>query len=173
MPNTVAELMEAAQVARREHCLLDARRHLAEAVALCRQRRPRELIKALKALGQIERDLGRNEAALSLYEEAAILCRAEGDPLLLAHTVRHVADIHRQNGRLAEAEPLYDEALALYRSQQSNSLHLANALRPLGLLLDATGRKNEARPLWEEAMALYAAAGVESAVAECSRRLAR
>ena len=172
MPNTAAELMEAAQVARREHRLPDARRDLVEAMALCRQGQRRERIRALKALGQIERDMGQGEAALLLYDEAVTLCRAEADPLLLAHTVRHVADIHRNAGRLTEAEPLYDEALALYRGQQPNPLDLANTLRPLGLLLEATGRREEAKLLWEEARVLYAAAGVEAGVAECLARLA-
>jgi tetratricopeptide (TPR) repeat protein len=114
MPQTVFELMGAAQLARRERRLADAHRDLVEAVRLCRQSgERRQLVQALKALGQIERDLGRGDAARPLYEESVALCREVGDPLLLAHTVRHLGDIHRDAGRLADAEPCYREALAL------------------------------------------------------------
>ena len=87
----------------------------------------RNLVQASSALGQIERDLGRGDAARPLYEEAVAICREEGDPLLLAHTIRHLGDIHRNIGRcLTEAEPCYQEALPLYRSQPTNPPDLAN-----------------------------------------------
>lgn len=57
------------------------------------------LIRALKGLGQIERDLGRGDDALPLYEEAVGLCRRDGDALGLAHTIRHLSDIHQRLGR--------------------------------------------------------------------------
>src|SRR5580704_10283063 len=93
-------LMEAAHLARKEHRLADAHRDLAEAVALCRQTGTRrELVRALKAFGQIERDLGRGDGARPLYEEAVALCREEGDSLLLAHTIRHLGDIFQDAGQ--------------------------------------------------------------------------
>src|SRR5580698_579821 len=101
MSNTALELIGAAQLARRERCLPDAHRDLVEAVRLCRQSGERHnLVRALKALGQIERDLGRGDAARPLYEEAVTICREEGDPLSLAHTVRHLGDIYRHAGRV-------------------------------------------------------------------------
>jgi tetratricopeptide (TPR) repeat protein len=173
MSNTALGLLEAAQLARKEHRLADAHRDLVEAVSLCRQAgEQRTLVRALKALGQIERDLGQGDAARPLYEEAVSICREEGDPLLLAHTIRHLGDIHQDAGRLTEAEPCYHEALALYRSRQANPLDLANAIRPLALLKEATGKREEARPLWEEARELYVAVNVRAGVAECSARLA-
>jgi tetratricopeptide (TPR) repeat protein len=174
MPQMVLELMSAAKLARKEHRLIDAHRDLVEAVSLCRQAGARlELVAALKVLGQIERDLGRGDAARPLYEEAVTLCREGGDPLLLAHTIRHLGDIHRQARRMTEAESCYHEALALYRTHQPSPLDLANALRPLAILKEETGRENEARPLWKEARELYTAAEVPVAVAECSSRLNR
>jgi tetratricopeptide (TPR) repeat protein len=175
MSQAALELLAAAQQARKEHRLADAHRDLITAVSLCQQARARrELVAALKALGQIERDLGRADAAGSLYQEALALCREDGEPLAVAHTVRHLGDLHRGAGRMAEAESCYQEALALYRNhEQVQPLELANAIRPLALLKDATGRAAEARPLWEEAKALYAAADVPAAVTECSARLAR
>ena len=92
-----------------------------------------------RGLGQIERDLGRGEAARPLYEEAVALCRDEGDPLALAHTVRHLGDIHQDAGRAALAEPCYDEALALYRSHDRTApLDLANRHSAAG---DPEGRR--------------------------------
>ena len=175
MSTTAAELLNQAAHARRDNRLADAHRDLGEAVGLCRQAgAPRELVQALKALGQIERDLGRGDAAQLLYEEAATICREQGDPLLLAHTVRHLGDIHQDAGRLEPAEACYDEALALYRDHgQPPPLDLANAIRPLAMLKEATGEVEEAKRLWIEARDLYEAVHVLEGVAECSNRLAR
>lgn len=152
----------------------DAKRDLAEAVALARASndRPR-LAETLTALGQIERDLHHADEALRHYEEAAAIYRQGHDPLKLAHTVRHVADILQDEGRPEAAEPLYREALALYLSNEKTpQLDLANAIRGLALLTTNTGRSAEAKALWEEARSLYAAVGVDAGVAESSRQLA-
>src|SRR5258705_5820955 len=134
-------LMKAANRARLEERPADALRDYAEAVTICRQSgAKRELIKALKGLGQIERDLDRGDAALPLYEEAVAICREEGDPLLLAHTVRHLGDIHQEARRTELAEPCYIEAIAIYRSDDhTEPLDLANAIRPLAILTDEAG----------------------------------
>ena len=129
--------------------------------------------KALEAaLGQIERDQRRVDEALRHYEEAAALYRAEGDPLPIAHTVRHVADIQREAGRAELAEPCYEESLKLYRSEASTPpLDLANAIRGLAILKSDTGEAETAKALWEEARELYAAVNIDAAVTECNRRL--
>lgn len=130
MPEAAITLMRRADRARRENRLTDAHRDLVEAVALCRQAgAQRELVQALKRLGQIERDLGRGDAARPLYEEAVAICREESDPLALAHTVRHLGDIHQDAGRVELAEPCYHEALLLYRSQAERTARLVR-LRP-------------------------------------------
>jgi len=134
----------------------------------------RELIRALKGLGQIERDLENGAAALVLYEEAVALCRQEGDALMLAHTVRHVGDIHQEGGRDGLAEPCYNEALSIYRrDNETQPLDLANTIRPFALLKENAGEVEEAKRLWAEARDLYAVANVAQGVAESSRRLAR
>lgn len=140
MEDAAGKLMQEASRARREDRLSDARRNWAEAAALCREGgQKRELVQALKGLGQ-------------LYEEAVALCRRAGDPHGLAHTVRHLGDIHQDAGRVALAEPCYHEALTLYRSQERVfPLDLANALRPLAILKESQGQVEEARRLWEEA----------------------
>ncbi len=175
MSKAVIELMRQADRARRENRPADAHRDWADAVVLCRQAGvQRELVRALKGLGQIERDLGRGDAARPLYEEAVAICREEGAPLALAHTVRHLGDIHQDAGRAELAEPCYHEALALYRRHKKPPpLDLANALRPLAILKEDAGEVEEARRLWEEARDLYAAANVREGVAESAARLAR
>ena len=174
MSHTASQLIDQANLARKEQRLADAHRDLTEAIALCRQAGTRsELVRALKALGQIDRDRGGHEAARPLYEEAVALCREEGDPITLAHTIRHLGDIYRHSGDMTQAEPCYNEALALYRSHKPSPLELANAIRPLAILKDAVGEVEVARGLWEEARDLYEAAKVREGVAECSARLAR
>ena len=153
---------------------LEAREFYSKAVCLCRERGSQSmLIKSLKGLGQIERDLGNTLEALALYEEAAQICRVEDDLILLAHTVRHIADINQDLGRADLAEPSYLEALSIYRGhQQTNPLDLANTLRPFALLKESAGETDDAKLLWAEARDLYAAANIAEGVTECSRHLA-
>lgn len=74
---------------RRAGRLADARRHFTKGVAAGRRAgNSLALVRALKGQGQIERDLGRRDDALPLYEEAVRICRNEGDTLRLAHAVR-------------------------------------------------------------------------------------
>jgi len=135
---------------------------------------PEERVRALKARGQIERNLGHRDEALRLYEEALALCRAGDDPLALAHTVRHVGDIHREGGRADLALTCYDEALAIYRAnERTRPLDLANAIRPLAILKEQAGDPEGAKRLWEEARDLYASANVSQGVAESTKRLER
>src|SRR5258706_3800146 len=101
----------------------------AEAAAMARRNGARrELVEALKGIAQIERDLDRAAHALLLYEEAVSVCRELGDPLLLAHTLRHLGDLHHDDGRDDIAEPLSSEALAPYRTSDAPPLDLANAV---------------------------------------------
>jgi tetratricopeptide (TPR) repeat protein len=171
----VGTLIQEADRARRENRLPDARRDFAEAVALGREAgSPGDLVRALRGLAQVERDLGRGDAVLPLYEEAVAVCRRQGDPLDLAHTIRHLGDVHRAAGRSDLAEPCYVEALALYRgSERTDPLDLANAVRPLAILEESRGEVEAARALWTEARRLYEVVNVRQGVAECADRLAR
>ena len=175
MSEDLAAIIQRADQARRDDRLVDAHQGFSEAVVLCRQTGTRrELLRALRGLGQVERDLNRVDAALILYEEAVAICREESDLLALAHTVRHLGDIHQAAGHPEMAEPCYREALAIYRNHaRTDLLDLANAIRPLAILKDKAGALNEAVALWSEARDLYAAVNVEAGVAESSDRLAR
>ena len=173
MNQDARRLIQQAFQARRENRPEDAKRDLMEAVELCRQAGPRqELATALVALGQIERDMHSNDAALLFYQEAIAIYRAEGQALKLAHAIRHVGDIQRHETRYEFADAAYAEALTLYRKHpEASRLDLANALRGMAILKQQTGRTQEARALWQEAGDLYAAVDVAAGVAESARRL--
>jgi tetratricopeptide (TPR) repeat protein len=128
-------LIERGYGTRRAGRSADAHRLFTQAVAVSRRvGSSAVLVRALKGLGQIERDHGNGDAALPLYEEAVRICRAEGGALRLAHTVRHLGDIHQDAARFDLAEPCYREALAIYRCQRrTNPLDLANAVRPFAI----------------------------------------
>jgi tetratricopeptide (TPR) repeat protein len=128
----------------------------------------KELIEAAKRA----RREGTPEEARASYEEAVAACRREGDDLRLAHTVRHLGDVHQDAGRLGPAEGCYEEALSIYRRRQDAwALDLANALRPMALLRETQGRTEEAVALWTEAESLYASLDVKAGVAECAAHL--
>ena len=176
MGDPVERLMNQAAQARREGRLADAKRGWTEAISLCRHTGSRhDLITTLKGLGQIERELQNGDAALALYEEAVTLSVVAGEPLLLAHTIRHLGDIHLDAERLELAERCHDEAVALYRenAKQTAALDLANAIRPLAILQERKGNLEQAKSLWKEAKELYAAVDVPAGVAESSSHLAQ
>ena len=123
-------------------------------------------------MGRAERNLGNTEQALHLYQEAVALYRTVDQPLRLAHTVRHAADLNRELGNTKAAECEYAEALALYRAgERTAPLDLANTLNGYSMLLIATGDREAARQLTLEARDLYQRCGVAAGVADCDRRL--
>ena len=102
------------------------------------------------------------------YEEAVVLLREADQPLVLAHTIRHLGDVYLEQGRPDLAEPCYHEALGLYRSNDDDSsLDLANAVRSLAVL-----RWEQARTLWEEVNHLYISLQVEAGIKESADRVA-
>lgn len=169
-----AELLSRGYEARGEKRLADARQFFAVAVERCQKANDRQLLaQALCGLGQIERDMGNSVQALRHLTDAVALRRAQQDPLALAHTIRHVADVLRGQGQAAKAEPFYAEALGIYRNQeQVQPLDLANAIRGYALLKADLNDPEEATFLWHEAMALYAEAGVQEGVAESQSQIA-
>jgi tetratricopeptide (TPR) repeat protein len=175
MMSPTEDPVDVAWRARREGRHEDAERGLLEVIKTERQSGTRrQLIRGLEALAHVMRDAGQDGRALPLYEEAVALSREEGDIALLAHTVRHLGDLHRDGDRLADADRCYVEAIALYRSTGSPpTLDFANALRPAALLKERQGDNAGARQLWSEARMLYKAAGVQPGVDECIRHLER
>jgi tetratricopeptide (TPR) repeat protein len=89
----------------------------------------------LRSLAKVDRDLGFVEDARVHYAMAAEIIRTLNNPLALAHTLRHEADILREQKKISEAETIYGEALRLYRTHpEHRPLDLANALRGYALL---------------------------------------
>jgi tetratricopeptide (TPR) repeat protein len=174
MPEDFNTLLDRAAQARREHRHDLAERLAGEAVRVSERRGSRmDLARAMTALGQTVRDQGRFEQAVQLYEQAADIYRADGPPLRYAHTIRHVADIRVDMDQAEFAEPLYDEAVAIYRGcDETSKLELANALRGTAMAKVRLG-KDEGRALLEEVRALYAQLGVQAGVAESERALAK
>lgn len=130
------------------------------------------LAEALCGLAQAERDIGNLEASSHHYANAVMLYRELEEPSKLAFALRHQADVLREVGKPAEAEPIYRETEGILRGLGEGSrLALGNTLRGLALACDSMGRSEEAKPLWAEARNLYAQCGVDAGVAECDSRL--
>ncbi len=161
--------------AKRRAALTKAREELTTAVSLCRDYGSQvSYAQAVHLLANVELDLGRECEALLLWKEAVSVLRRSDDVLQLAHKVRHLGDLHRQCGRLDEAESCYSEVLALYREHDSpGSLDFANAVRRMADLKERGGDSSEALALWRETRELYAAVGVVPGVEEAERHIER
>ncbi|NEQ49983.1 MAG: tetratricopeptide repeat protein, partial [Leptolyngbya sp. SIO3F4] len=71
---------------------------------------------------------------------------------LLLNEVGYYLD---QRGQYSEAEPLYEEALSMYKRLLGDEHpYVATTLNNLALLYDNQGRYSEAEPLYEEALAM-------------------
>jgi tetratricopeptide (TPR) repeat protein len=102
------------------------------------------------------------------YEEAVALFREADEPLLPAHTIRHLGDVYLEQGGPELAEPCYHEALELYRKHtDDSSLDLANAVGSLAVL-----RWEQTRTLWEDVRVLYVSLNVEAGIKESTARVA-
>ena len=170
---TLGDLLDQYRLARRESRLEDGLLYAAAAVARARDEGAvAELVIGLKALAQIERDRGMGNASIPFYEEAIELARAADDLASVAHTLRHLGDVHLGENRVADAESPLVEALEIRRRLGVGSpLELANTVRPVAELRDLQGRESEAQALWAEASSLYAAAGVQAGVDACNAHL--
>lgn len=134
-----------------------------------------ETVDELIRRGYQARREGRLEEALQCYGKAVEIYRRNGvDRLRLAHTVRHLADIHRGEGSFELAKPLYEEALTIYRQREdASALDVANAIRGFALLKSAMSERSEATALWREARKLYESVDVRAGVEESDVQLAR
>ena len=167
-------LLASGRQARSENQCEEARDLFAQAVAESRWvADPALLAKALKALGQIERELQHGATAIDCYSEAVAIYRGTGDRLACADALRHIADILAEQNSLTEAEAVYSEALEIYRIHaQANPLEQAHAMRGLAQLKSGGEAHEEALFLWQGASHLYGAAGESARVAECDAHVA-
>jgi tetratricopeptide (TPR) repeat protein len=125
------------------------------------------------AKGYRARREGNLSSALDSCADAAKLYREQGEVLAYAHTIRHIADIYKQERNPTAAKPLYEEALEIYRSNlDTKLLDLANTVRPYALLVEEQGDSTLALKLWEEARSLYCSLRIEPGVSECNNHIA-
>ncbi len=155
--------------------ITQAKRELDTAVAMCRdQGSPVLHAQAVHLLANVELDMGHEDRARSLWEQAISLLRETDAVLQLAHKVRHLGDLHRHCGRLDDAESCYSEALALYREHDApGSLGFANAVRRMADLKERRGDAVQALALWRETRDLYAAVDMAPGVEEAERHIER
>nr|NCR69258.1 CHAT domain-containing protein [Microcystis aeruginosa LL11-07] len=68
----------------------------------------------------------------------------------------NLAELYRVQGRYSEAEPLYKQALAIWKQQLGdNHPDTASSLNNLALLYESQGRYSEAEPLYKQALAIW------------------
>ena len=95
------------------------------------------------------------ELAIQYYSKAANLQKELGLEEDFASTLNNLAGLYRSQGRYSEAEPLYEQALAL-RKRLLGEEHpdVAESLNDLAGLYDSQGRYSEAEPLYKQALAM-------------------
>lgn len=172
------------EAARRERRLADAAAAFSEAVEAFRSSGDRErLAHAISRQAQIARDAQDMVLALRFQQEALTLARDFAGQAVLAHYLRHLADILQQMGQPAAAAPLYREMMELYDgAPDSPSLEIANAARSIASNTEALGDRAAALTLWREVKSRYEALddlfrdayGLDEnpGVAEADRRIA-
>ena len=168
---SIDELIQLGYQARRASQPEEALRHFKQAVDESRKQNAQSyLAQALKGQGQIERDQRQVALAITRYEEAAAIERTLADPLRIAHTIRHLGDMHSDS---TIAEPYFVEALQIYRAHpEANPLDVANALAGYARLKAKTGPNDQALALFIETRDCYATLEIQAGVDECNRRIA-
>jgi tetratricopeptide (TPR) repeat protein len=79
----------------------------------------------------------------------------EGDHPDVAMSLNNLALLYSSQGRYSEAEPLYNQALAMdQRLYEGDHPHVAMSLNNLALLYSSQGRYSEAEPLYNQALAM-------------------
>jgi tetratricopeptide (TPR) repeat protein len=77
------------------------------------------------------------------------------DHLDTAASLHALADLYQQQGKYAEAEPLYRRALSIYEQQVGNDHpNLATSLNNLALFYSSQGKYTQAEPLLRRALAI-------------------
>jgi predicted ATPase/class 3 adenylate cyclase len=141
----------------------EAQRYLYEALAIAQHHGDRRMVAAIQnylalaALGQGDRAL-----AYVHSKEALELAKASGSRRDIAVASNALAQLQRLDGRLDEAERLYDEVVALARELRDQEF---GAIGTLGLAMVAIGRGDagRARELLREALRTAQATGSKPA----------
>jgi tetratricopeptide (TPR) repeat protein len=170
---TPESLLELGRNAKSEQRPEDARRAFSDALTECCGGEDGPLVATLyEELAYVERNLRDLESAGQHYRKASDFYRRLDNLLKTAHTMRHAADILREQNEREESGLLYAEALRIYRQHpETPPLDLANAIRGFALLKEDQEDPEQAVRLWQEAGKLYEMTGIEAGVAESRRRI--
>lgn len=172
-PPTPEILLEEGRSAKSRYRLEEARGLFQQALGQSAQSDDRPLrARLLEELAYVERSLRDPDAAREHYLQSSEIYRSLDNPLKTAHTMRHAADILREQKRTDQAALLYSEAIAIYRSHEATPpLDLGNAIRGFALLKEDAGERAQALSLWREAGDLYKLVGIEAGITESAAQI--
>ena len=172
-PRTPEILLDEGRSAKSRHCLEEARSLFQQGLGESAQSDDRALrARLFEELAYVERSMCDLDAAREHYLQSSEIYRGLDNPLKTAHTIRHAADILREQKRTDQAVPLYSEALAIYRSHEKTPpLDLANAIRGFALLKEDAGDRAQALSLWREVAELYRLVGIDAGISESATRI--
>jgi len=170
---TAKTLLEQGRNAKRAHRLEDAKSSFQQALGESAQSDDSALrAKVFEELAYVERSLRDLDAAREHYLQSSEIYRSLDNPLKTAHTMRHAADILREQKKTGQAASLYFEALEIYRSQKETlPLDLGNAIRGFALLKEDIGDRVQALSLWGEARDIYQLVGIDAGISESAARI--
>lgn len=120
---------------------------------------------AIGGLGVVSADLGDNERALAMCQEALTLYGELGDEWGLAWAHCGLARVARGQGDYARAAALYEEAL-VHARQVANDTTIAYTLQHLGLTRQLQGDYARATAAYEAAQALWQKLSSQQGIAQ-------
>ncbi|MEM8891988.1 MAG: tetratricopeptide repeat protein [Bacteroidota bacterium] len=169
----VHQLLKNAWIQRGKGNYEQARVLLEKAQASCRETDYHELGRIYHIYMQFESDQGDYIKAIELNKQSLNYYEKSQDKDRIAHSTRHLADLHRYVDQDLKSEGLYRKAVNIYRdTPHTNPGDLANALRGLGLVLAKLNKQKEAIEVWQEVKALYQACDLPEGVEEAKEKLA-
>lgn len=132
-----------------------AQAHLQRSASEARRaRQPKLEAGAYTNLGQVLVAQGRPAEAESVWEQALLVFRDQGDALGQGITLSNLAAVASSQGQLARSRDLNREALIWLR-QVNASQHLARTAFNQGLAAERMGALDEASERFEEALSVY------------------
>ncbi len=116
-----------------------------------------DTLTAMNLLGGIYMMLGNTAQAEALFTEALPIEREFfSDDIQLARTLGGLSSLHMRAGRVAQAAPLAEEALAItIKAEGENSLDAALAYANIAEAHRVSGRASRALPLFRKSRAIY------------------
>jgi len=110
-------------------------------------------------LGQLHRDLGDMTRAMQLFEKSLELRTPECDPIGRAETLKEIAAIAVDAGRIDDAMELINQGQALLSPYPFNKIAIAEFYDLKGRALGSNGFWGPAVSMFDEAIRLYRVAG--------------